>query len=166
VEAILPPLGELIPATIGFLILFGVMWKFAFPTITKALDERATTIRESLEKAEETRMTAERLLEEYKVQMAEARQEANKVITESRRVGEQMKEEIVAKAHSEAEAMIEKARISIEQEKKAAVAELQGSVATLSVSIAGKIIGEKLDPASHATLITRSIEEAGGFNAN
>ncbi len=56
------------------------MWKFALPPITNMLDERAAKIRDSLERAEQTRVEAERLLEEYKQQLAEAREEATHIV--------------------------------------------------------------------------------------
>jgi F-type H+-transporting ATPase subunit b len=73
VDIIIPRGVELYVNLAAFAVLFLVMWKVAFPPVTKMLDERATRIRESLEKAEETRVEAERLLDEYKVQMAETR---------------------------------------------------------------------------------------------
>jgi F-type H+-transporting ATPase subunit b len=103
VELIIPNTTEMWVSIVAFLILFVVLAKFAFPPITKMLDERADKIRESLEKAEDTRVEAERLLDEYKVQMAEARAEATQVIEQGRKVAESMKAEIVAKAKAEAE---------------------------------------------------------------
>jgi F0F1-type ATP synthase membrane subunit b/b' len=103
-DALIPKMPEILVALTSFLVLFAILSKFAFPPVTKMLDERAEKIRESLEKAEETRIEAERLLEEYRVQMAEARAEAGKVIEQGRTVAENMKNEIVAKAREEAEA--------------------------------------------------------------
>lgn len=165
-DALIPKMPEILVALISFLVLFVILGKFAFPPVTKMLDERADKIRESLEKAEETRVEAERLLEEYRVQMAEARAEAGKVIEQGRTVAENMKNEIVAKAREEAEAEKSKAIEAIKAEKLAAMAELQASVADLSVAVAGKIIGQKLSAADHAALIERSIAEVGSLNEN
>lgn len=165
-DALIPKMPEILVALISFLVLFVILGKFAFPPVTKMLDERADKIRESLEKAEETRVEAERLLEEYRVQMAEARAEAGKVIEQGRTVAENMKNEIVAKAREEAEAEKSKAIEAIKAEKLAAMAELQASVAELSVAVAGKIIGQKLSAADHAALIERSIAEVGSLNEN
>ena len=164
--SVMPVLADIWPSIIAFLILFFLLKKFAFGPIGTVLDKRAETIRESLEKAEETKVEAERLLEEYKVQMAEARAEASKVIDQGRKVAESMKTEIVAKAHEEAEQVIVKAREAIEAEKKAAITELQGSVADLSVAVAGKLIGEKLSADEHAALIERYVAEVGSLNDN
>lgn len=163
-EAIIPKVPEVLVALASFIVLFVVLSKFAFPPVTTMLDGRAEKIRESLEKAEETRIEAERLLEEYRVQMAEARSEATKIIEQGRTVAENMKNEIVAKAREEAEAEKLKAVEAIQAEKVAAMSELQASVANLSVAVAGKILGQKLTAADHAALIERSIAEVGSLH--
>ncbi|MCG2806903.1 MAG: F0F1 ATP synthase subunit B [Coriobacteriia bacterium] len=164
--AVYPNPAAIWPTWIAFIVLFVLLWKFAFPAIIGMLDKRAEAIKESLEKAEETKVEAERLLNDYKQQMAEARGDASKVIEQGRKVAETMKEEIVAKANEEAAAVVAKAREIMETEHKAAVAELQKSVAELSVAVAGKLIGEKLTAADHATLIDKYVAEVGGLNDN
>ena len=163
---VIPPLSAIWPTMIAFLVLFVILWKIAFPPITKMLEQRADTIRESLERAEETKVEAERLLEDYKQQMAEARGEAAKVIEQGRKVADAMKDEIVAKANEEAAMVVGKAHEAMASEKKAAIAELQAQVADLSVAVAGKIIGAKLSTAEHAQLIDRFMAEAGSLNDN
>lgn len=162
-ENLIPFTTEVAISAVSFLVLFVALWKFALPPINNMLEKRADTIRESLERAEETRVEAERLFEEYKQQMAEARGEAAKVIEQGRKVADAMKDDIVAKANEEAAGIIVKARESIQAEKKAAVAELQQSVAELSVAVAGKLIGEKLSAEDHAALIGRYIDEVGSL---
>ena len=165
-ELIIPNTTEMWINIAAFAVLFFVLAKFAFPPITKMLDERAAKIRESLEKAEDTRVEAERLLEEYKVQMAEARAEATQVIEQGRKVAESMKAEILAKARVEAEAEKTKAIEAIKAEKTAAMSELQQQVADLSVAVAGKIIGETMTRADHEALIDRFLAEVGSLNEN
>ena len=165
-ELIIPNTTEMWINIAAFAVLFFVLAKFAFPPITKMLDERAAKIRESLEKAEDTRVEAERLLEEYKVQMAEARSEATQVIEQGRKVAESMKAEIIAKAKEEAEAEKVKAIEAIKAEKAAAMGELQAQVADLSVAVAGKIIGTSLSKKDHEALIDSFLAEVGSLNEN
>ena len=164
-EVILPKFAEMWPSAIAFVLMFVILWKFAFPPITAMMDKRSETIRESLEKAEDTRVEAERLMEEYKQQMAEARQEAGRIVEQGRKVADSMKDDIVAKAGEEAQNMVAKAKESIEAEKRAAIAELQASVADLSVAVAGKVIGKSMTVADHAELIKQAMDEVGGLNA-
>lgn len=165
-EAIIPFTSELVVSLVSFLVLFVAMWKFALPPITKMLDERANKIAESLEKAEETRVEAERLLDDYKVQLAEARQEANRVIEQGRKIADTMKDEIIAKANEERESLLVRAREEIQGEKRAAMAELQASIADLSVAVAGRIIGTQLSAADHKALIEKYVAEVGSLDEN
>jgi F-type H+-transporting ATPase subunit b len=165
-DKIIPLTSELLVSLVSFAVLFVVMWKFALPPITKMLDERAEKIKDSLEQAEQTRVEAERLLGEYKEQLAEARLESNRVIEQGRKVAETMKEEIVAKANEEREAILARAREEIQSEKRVALAELQASVADLSVAVAGRIIGSTLSAADHAALIEKYVAEVGTLNEN
>lgn len=165
-DKIIPYTSELLVSIVSFAVLFVVMWKFALPPITKMLDERAETIKSSLEKAEETRIEAERLLKEYKEQLAEARLESNRVIEQGRKIAESMKDEIVAKANEEREAILARAREEIQGEKRIALAELQASVADLSVAVAGRIIGSTLSASDHAALIEKYVAEVGSLNEN
>jgi F-type H+-transporting ATPase subunit b len=164
--AVYPNPADIWPTIIAFLILFFLLYKFAFPMIIGMLDARTTRIRESLEKAEETKIEAERLMEDYKKQLAEARGEASKVIEQGRKVADAMKDEIIAKATEEATGIVAKAHEAMEAERKAAAASLQAQVAELSVAVAGKLIGEKLSADEHAKLIERYVSEVGGLNDN
>jgi F-type H+-transporting ATPase subunit b len=165
-DKIIPLTSELLVSLVSFAVLFVVMWKFALPPITKMLDERAEKIKDSLEKAEETRVEAERLLNEYKEQLAEARLESSRVIEQGRKVAETMKDEIVAKANEERESILARAREEIQGEKRVALAELQASVAELSVAVAGRIIGTTLSASDHAALIEKYVAEVGTLNEN
>lgn len=158
---LIPDPGQMIISAAAFFILLGLLSKFAFPPVIKMLDERKQKIRESIEKAEETRMEAERLLEEYKKQIADARAEAHGIVEQGRKVGETMKDDIVAKAHEEAAAMISKAREEIGAEKRKAMDELTGHVAELTVSAAGRVIGKSLNEADHKRLIEEYLSEIG-----
>jgi F-type H+-transporting ATPase subunit b len=164
--AVYPNPADIWPTILAFLVLFFLLYKFALPLIMGMLETRAERVRESLEKAEETKIEAERLMEDYKKQLAEARGEAAKVIEQGRKVADAMKDEIIAKANEEAAALVVKAHEAMEAEKKAAAAELQAQVAELSVAVAGKIIGEKLSADEHARLIEQYMSEVGGLNDN
>jgi F-type H+-transporting ATPase subunit b len=165
-DKIIPLTSELVVSLVSFAVLFVILWKFALPPITKMLDERAAKIKESLEKAEQTRVEAERLLDEYKAQLAEARQESARVIEQGRKIAETMKEEIVAKANEERESMLTRAREEIQGEKRTAMAELQAQIADLSVAVAGRIIGTSLSATDHKALIEKYVAEVGSLDEN
>ena len=165
-KAIIPNLAELIPAIISFAIVFFLLSKFAWPAISEMLDKRADTIRDGLERAEAARVEAERLLEEYKRTMAEARKEAGTILQQAKQSAESTRTEAQARAQSEYDDMLTKAREAIDGEKRAAIAELQSSVADISVAVAGKLIGSELTKEDHLKVIEKYVSEAGSLNAN
>lgn len=165
-DLLIPKLGEFIPALIAFIVLWVVLAKYGWPAITKMLDKRTATIKESLERAEVAQIEGERLLAEHKAQLDEARVQASDIVADAKRAGEALKVELKAQAQQESADMIAKARVAIEAEKKAAIAELQSSVADLSVSVAGRLIGEDLSDKEHLKMVERYIAEAGNIDAN
>lgn len=165
IEAILPEMSEFIPMLVAFIILWIVLAKFGWPVFDKMLEKRANTIRDDLKNAEEARQESERVLAEYQQQLAEAKVQASKIVADAKKAGEDVKADITAKAQAEAAGMIEKAHAAIEAEKKAAIADLQGSVADLSINVAAKLIGNDLTDDEHRKMIERYVAEAGSFNA-
>jgi len=102
---------------------------------------------------------------EYKRQLEEAKAQSAKIIADAKATGEAVKADITNKAQAESAQMIEKARGAIEAEKKAAVAELQGSIADLSVDVASRLVGHDLNDDEHRKIIEHYVTEAGSFNA-
>ena len=163
---LIPKMGEFIPTLIAFIIIWIILAKVGWPMITGMLDEREKTIKDSLEQAEQAKIQSEQLLAEHKAQLDEARVEAAQIIANAKEAGEALKADITAKAQQESADMIAKAHLAIEAEKKAAIADLQSSVADLSVSVAGRLIGENLSDDEHLKLIERYGAEAGSLDAN
>ena len=155
VAAILPQMDEFIPMLVAFIILWIILAKFGWPLFEGMLVKRETTIKDALEQSENARVESERVLAEYKRQLEETKAQSAQIIADAKKTGEAVKADITAKAQA-----------AIEADKKAAIAELQGSVADLSVAVASRLIGEDLNDDEHRKIIERYVNEAGSFNAN
>ena len=166
ISAILPNMAEFIPMLVCFIILCVVLGKLGWPAFAAMLDKREKTIKDSLEKSEAARIESERMLEEYKQQLAEAKAQAAQIVADAKKTGDSVKADITFKAQEEAADMIAKAKAAIEAEKKAAIAELQGSVADTSIAVASRLIGTDLNDDEHRAIVERYVNEAGSFNAN
>ena len=166
VALILPDMVETVPMLIAFIVLIIVLAKFGWPMFEGMLDQRERTIMEALQKSEEARIESERVLAEYQAQLADAKSQAAQIIADAKQTGEAVEANIKQRAEQEAATMIEKARAAIEAEKKTAMADLQNSVADLSVDVASRLVGTDLSDDEHRKIIERYIQEAGSFNAN
>ena len=163
---LIPDMNEFIPMLIVFLIILVILAKFGWPVVDGIITKLESTIKEALKKSEEAQVEAERTLAEYKKELADAKAQAAEIVAEAKKTGEAVQADIQAKAMAESAAMIEKAKGTIEAEKKAAIAELQGSIVDISTSVAERLIGEDLSDDEHRKIIERYVNEAGSFNAN
>src|SRR5947209_6355562 len=92
---ILPDGNELFWGVLSFVVLFALMAKFAFPGVQKAMQGRTDRIRENLDDAERVKTEAQTILEEYRDQMADARNEANRIIEEARQTADQLRRDLM-----------------------------------------------------------------------
>lgn len=153
----------LVAQIINFSLLMLVLSALMYKPVTKMLDERASRIRESLQKAEEVKREAERTEQQFQARLQEARQEGQGLIAQAAKTGERLIEEARHKAREEGEALLVRARSEIEMERDRAITELQKRFADLTVLAASKVIGKSLDKDAHARLIEEVLEEGRGL---
>jgi len=146
---------------IAFGIVVLVLRKFAIPAITEGLDKRNEQIEGDLKNAELSRGEADKLLAEYKAQLNEARTEAKKIIDEGKALGENLRQETIAKAQEEANRLISRAQEEIGREKDKAIKELQSQIAEISIEVASKVIQKTLSKDEHGKLIDDYVAEVG-----
>jgi F-type H+-transporting ATPase subunit b len=159
---VFPAVDELIWGSIAFLVLFVALAKFAFPQLRSALAAREQAIRSELERAEQARLEAESKREEYDQRLADARNEADRIIREATETAEGLRRERVDRAETEARQIIEKARQDATQERERAFADLQRSVADLTLEAARRVIEQELsNPDAQRQLVERFIATAG-----
>ena len=156
--------GMTAPMFIGLamLVVFAILaWKKVPAAIGKALDSKIALIRDQLAEAEALREEAEALKAEYEAKAKSAEAEAAAVI--ERAHGEAG--EIVAKAKSDAKALIERrgrmAEDKIAAEERTAVKQLRAAAADAAARAAARLIAERDDPAADEQLVNQAIGELG-----
>ena len=158
---ILPEGKEILWAAIAFVIVFSLLaWK-AWPAIRTALKARQDKISDDLEKAEAARMEAETSLEDYKRQLADARNDASTIIEEARLQAEGVRQERVSAVEGEIAELRARAAEDIRLATQRAMADLQGRVAELSIELAEKVVERNLDRDTQTALIESYINQVG-----
>jgi F-type H+-transporting ATPase subunit b len=156
---ILPSTTELLWGTVAFAILVVAMYKFAFPSVQKAMNARTEKIRNNLDEAEKVRQEAQMILDEYQRQLADARSEANRIIEEARQAADQLRQDMVRRADEE---VAELRRRSIEDLKAAqerVMGQLRLQVRDLAIELAEKVVGANLDRTRNLALVDQLIAE-------
>ena len=154
-------IGDFILVAGSFLLLIVLIKKFAWDNITSTFEQRAKKISDDIDGAESARQKAEDLAQKRETELAGSRQEATTIIENAKETAEKNKAGILADAADEAGRLKEKANQEIAQTKAEAMNSIKGDVADLTVNLASKILGQKLDQEAHKELIDRYIDNLG-----
>ncbi|MEN3314131.1 MAG: F-type H+-transporting ATPase subunit b [Acidimicrobiaceae bacterium] len=161
---ILPATSELVWGSISFVVLLGVMWKFAYPGVKKGMEARAAKIKSSLDEAESTRSEAQEILDDYRRQLADAKSEGARIIEEARQAADKLRQDLKRQAESEVADIKSRAQEDISAQVERAKAELQARVATLSVDLAEKVVERSLDRQTSLALVESFIRQTEASN--
>lgn len=146
--------------TILFLALIFLLRRFAWKPTLKAINEREEFISDSLEKAQEAEQETRRLLEQNKTLLQQGQAERDQVMKDAKSTRDSIVREAANEAKAEAEKIREKAREDIKNETAKAIEQLKGEVASISFSIAQKVIEEKMTEADmQKDSIQRALKE-------
>ena len=155
-----PDLGLLFWMLIAFLVVFFVLAKYGFPAIINMVDERKRYIDESLQKAHEASERLENIKQEGEAILQEAREKQAQMLKEAAETRDAIVEKAQEKAREESARLLNDAKVEIEQQKQAAIADIREQVAKLSVEIAEKVLKQNLkDDKSQMDLIDRMLDD-------
>ena len=156
---ITPDVGLMIWTLLLFGISLWVLWKYAFPRISEALDRRQHAIEESIDHADRVRRQADELLAEYRERLAEARRQAEEIMARARRSAEAEEREASEEAKAKREQMLEQTRRDIEAETRRAIQEIRREVADLTVMATEKVTRKTLTEDDQRRLIDDALSE-------
>jgi F-type H+-transporting ATPase subunit b len=148
-----PSYGLMAWTLIIFVVLMGVLAKFAFKPITASVEAREQALEEALQAARRDREEAARLLAEHRANLDASRGEAQKIIADARAAAERVRADLVEQAHVEQAAMMARTRREIESERERAQAEMRREAVDLAIAGASRVIDRNLDAASNRQLV-------------
>src|SRR3954452_2487664 len=154
-----PGLGLMLWTLVLFLFTMWVLNKTAFPRIQEALEKRANAIRDNIEASEKQRAEADELLADYRKRLAEAREQADDIVTRARKASDAAIADATAAGKAKREELVAAARADIEMETKRALEKIRNEVADLTILATEKVTRKTLDDADHQKLIQEALSE-------
>jgi F-type H+-transporting ATPase subunit b len=136
----------LIAQTISFSVVFFVLWKFAYGPIFAMLQMRREKIAEALANAEKIRGDVARTEADRQKVLADAGDQANKLIDEARQAAARVRETETQKAIAAAGQIVSKAREVAAQDHARMLSELKREVGRLVVQTTATVTGKILTP--------------------
>ena len=156
---ITPNVGIMIWTIVVFTISFLVLRKWVFPRIGEALDKRAAKVEGEIDAAEHLRAEADKILEEYRERLKEARTQSEEIVQRARQAADtheheskERGQEIIAEATKRGERDIEVA-------SKRALDDLRREVADLTIMATEKVTRKTLDSDDQRRLVEEALAE-------
>lgn len=144
---------------VSFVIFVALLGKTLWTMITKALDERAETIKSELDEAEKLREEAQDLLAKYQRLQRDAVKEAENIVERARTEAEQYAEQAKANLDT-ALARREKLAVErIEHAEKAATDDVRRIAAEVAVEATRNLLAEEMKGERADKLIDGAIED-------
>ena len=156
---ITPNVGLMIWTLVVFLISLYILRRTVFPLIGKALDKRAHEISESIDDAARTRVEAEKVLDEYRERLKEARAQAEEIVQRARETGDSHEHEARERVHEILDEAAQRAEREIDAATARALDDIRREVADLTVMATEKVVRRTLNDADQRRLVEEALGE-------
>src|SRR5271169_2471930 len=156
---ITPNVGIMIWTIVVFTISFLVLRRWVFPRIGEALDARAKKISGDIDAAEHTRAEADKILDEYRERLKEARTQAEEIMQRARQAADTHEHEAKERGQELIADATERAERDIEVAGKRALDDLRREVADLTIMATEKVTRKALNSEDQRRLVEEALSE-------
>jgi len=156
-----PHIPTFIFSLINLGILYWALKKFLFKPVTEFMENRTKSIEENIQNAKDKNAEADKMKKEYEEQLLTARGQVGDLIKEARERATKEYEGILAQAREDSQAMLDKARADIENERQQMIKTIKNEVASLALAAASKVIEANMDNDRNRAIVEKFIDEEG-----
>ncbi len=146
---------------INIFILFFALSYLLFNPVKNVLKKRQERIASDISTAKQEKEDAIAMKQEYEAKLANVEQEAEEILSASRKKALKQEEEIIARAKKEAAAVMARANTEIELEKKKAVDDMKQEMISIASLMAGKVVSASMNTEIQDTLVDDALSEIG-----
>lgn len=150
----------LIAQVVNFLIVLGVLYKFAYKPVLKMLHDRTKLIEDGVKNAEKAKAAVEETAKKQKRVLAEARTEAQAILTKAREQSVAQGAALFEQSKEEAAKLALKTKKDLALEHDQLLKNAKAEVADIVVMVAEKLLKEKVTEEKDRALISKLLEEA------
>jgi F-type H+-transporting ATPase subunit b len=149
---------------IVFLLLVGILWKFAWPHIVEGLEKREVNIKSALEQAKQGQADATALLAAAKRQMDEGAVQVKAMLEEARRDADVLRATEREQGAKDAQAERERAKREIDAAKDVALKDIYEQAVRLASLMSEKALRRTVSADDHRRLLDEALADlkAGG----
>lgn len=149
----------LIANFVNFAILMFILYKLAYKPVLAFVHERKKKIEDGLRNAEEAHKTLTEVEIRKEQILSEARKEAQDILAQAKSRAEAQSKMALEASHHEAAAVLEKAQEQVAHERSSMLKEAQGQITSLVLSLAGQLLGKKMDSEADKSFVEKALQE-------
>lgn len=153
--------GDILATLVIFILLMLLLKKFAWGPLMGVMQQREDLIKSEIETAENSRLESQKLLEEQRSLLKDARTQAQEIVENAKKQGEVSREEIITTARAESGRLKEAAVQEIANERDKAISAVREEVVALSLLAATKVLEKEISEEDNRQLINETIAKAG-----
>ncbi len=144
----------LVAQMVNFGILLAALMFLLYRPIMRLLDERRERIEKSMNDAKKISEQVKQMEQSQAKAMKDMDAKASAILAEAKKQAEASKAQILAVAQSETDAFVKKGREQLENDRRSMVADLEKSVAALTVKLAGKVLQREFTDTDQKRMLT------------
>lgn len=157
-------LSQILIGIINFFILYFVLKKVLFNPFIKIIQERRDKINNDIKENQRNRLILDRMKDDYNIALKEQERIKSDIIATYTNKAELEYNDIIEKAKIKGKNIEKEASKKAQKIKNEAIIEAQNEIADISVKIATKITGKKIDKNINDELINKFINNEENFN--
>lgn len=156
-----PHIPTFIFSLINLGILYWALKKVLFKPVTEFMENRTKNIEDNIQNAKQKNAEADKLKKDYEDQLHTAKGQVDSLIKEARERATKEYDGILAQAKADSQAMLDRARADIENERQQMIKSIKNEVASLALAAASKVIEANMDTDKNRAIVEKFIDEEG-----
>ena len=156
---ITPNVGIMIWTIVVFAISYYILRRTVFPRIGEALDQRSKKIEGDIDAAEHTRLQADKVLDEYRERLKEARSQSDEIVQRARQAADVHEHEAKERGQEVIADATQRAEREIQAATQRALDDIRQEVADLTILATEKVTRKTLDEEDQRRLVEQALSE-------
>ncbi len=150
---------SLIIVILNFILLLVILNKILYKPIKSFLTERQNSIASDLEQAEKARIEADELIRKQEEEFKQSAHEIRKMKEQAKKDAEIKGDEIIKEAREREKAILADTEKQLAHEKQKVLQAIEGELGESITSLTSTIIGKNIDEKIDAAMIERLLDE-------
>jgi F-type H+-transporting ATPase subunit b len=151
--------ATIIGQMLAFAVFVFLTYRYIWPPIVAALEERTKRIADGLQSAEKAEKDLELAKQQVAERLKEAKEQASVLIEQANKRANQIIEEAKQQAQLEGERIKAKAQEDLMSELASAREQLRKQVSVLAIAGAEKILAQSIDASAHSAMLDKLAAE-------